>query len=78
MLGFFITLLWIPKAWLSIALGFLLFRFFDIVKPFPIRDLEKKLKGGYGVVMDDVVAGIYGNLILRLILLLNLFPRTGG
>lgn len=77
-LGFLITMLWIPKTGLSIGLGFLFFRFFDIVKPFPIRHLERKVKGGYGVVMDDVIAGIYGNFILRLILLLNLFPRKGG
>ncbi len=65
MLGFFITLLWIPKTPLSMGVGFLLFRFFDILKPFPIRYLEKRLKGGYGVVMDDIVAGAYGNVLLR-------------
>lgn len=77
-LGFFITMLWIPKTSSSIALGFFLFRFFDIVKPLPIRDIERRLKGGYGVIMDDVIAGIYGNLILRLIILLNLIPQKGG
>jgi len=72
MLGFFITLLWIPKTALSMGVGFLLFRFFDILKPFPIRYLEKRLKGGYGVVMDDVVAGVYGNIILRVGISLHL------
>jgi phosphatidylglycerophosphatase A len=46
--------------------GFILFRTFDILKPFPIRTIEKKVAGGSGVVLDDVMAGIYGNLILRL------------
>jgi len=46
--------------------GFIVFRAFDILKPFPIRVLENKLSGGSGVVLDDVLAGIYANLILRL------------
>jgi phosphatidylglycerophosphatase A len=46
--------------------GFIIFRAFDILKPFPIRALERKVPGGGGVVLDDVLAGIYANLILRL------------
>jgi phosphatidylglycerophosphatase A len=49
-------------------LGFLLFRLFDIFKPFPIRRLEK-IKGGIGIVLDDLLAGVYANLVLRLVLL---------
>jgi phosphatidylglycerophosphatase A len=67
MMGFFITMLWIPKTARFIVIGFFLFRFFDILKPFPIRQLEKKIKGGFGVVLDDVLAGIYANIVLRLI-----------
>jgi phosphatidylglycerophosphatase A len=67
MVGFLITMLWVPKTLLFIIMGFFLFRFFDILKPFPIRRLEKKLKGGYGVVLDDVMAGVYANIILHLI-----------
>jgi len=52
-----------PTAW-HILCGFLLFRFFDIIKPFPARLCEAKCPGGYGVVGDDVVAGIYGNVVL--------------
>ena len=66
-MGFLITTLWVPKTILFIIIGFFLFRFFDIVKPYPIRRLEKKLKGGYGVVLDDVVAGIYANIVLQVI-----------
>jgi len=70
MIGFLITMLWIPKTILFIIIGFILFRFFDILKPFPIRHLEKRLKGGFGVVLDDVAAGVYANIVLRLIYLL--------
>jgi len=52
---------------ISIALGFGLFRLFDIVKPFPIRRLER-LKGGFGVVADDVGAGLYALAVLTLVL----------
>ena len=67
--GFLITMLWIPKTTRFIIIGFILFRFFDILKPIPIRRLEKGLKGGYGVVLDDVAAGAYANIILHLIYL---------
>ena len=68
--GFLIAMLWVPKTFLFVVIGFFLFRFFDILKPFPIRRVEKRLKGGFGVVLDDVVAGVYANIILRLISLL--------
>jgi phosphatidylglycerophosphatase A len=68
-IGFLITMLWVPKTVPFIIVGFFLFRFFDILKPFPIRRLEKGLKGGYGVVLDDVVAGVYANIILHLVYL---------
>jgi len=48
--------------------GFIIFRVFDILKPFPIRILERRVGGGTGVVLDDVLAGVYGNLILRLVI----------
>ena len=67
MMGFLIAMLWIPKTIRFVIIGFFLFRFFDILKPFPIRRLEKKFKGGFGVVLDDVVAGVYGNIILQII-----------
>jgi phosphatidylglycerophosphatase A len=68
-IGFLITMLWIPKTVPFIVIGFFVFRFFDILKPFPIRRLEKRLKGGYGVVLDDVLAGVYSSIILHLIYL---------
>ncbi len=74
MMGFLITMLWVPKTTRFIVIGFFLFRFFDILKPFPIRHLEKKFKGGFGVVLDDVMAGIYGNIILQIISYFTLSP----
>jgi phosphatidylglycerophosphatase A len=65
MMGFLITMLWVPKTIRFIIVAFFLFRFFDILKPFPIRHLEKRFKGGFGVVLDDVMAGVYGNIILH-------------
>jgi phosphatidylglycerophosphatase A len=65
-MGFLVTMLWVPKSPLFIIAGFFLFRFFDILKPFPIRRLER-VKAGYGVVLDDVLAGVYANIILQLI-----------
>jgi phosphatidylglycerophosphatase A len=66
MMGFFVTMLWVPKTPLIILAGFILFRFFDILKPFPIRRFEK-VRGGFGVVLDDVMAGVYSNIILQVI-----------
>jgi phosphatidylglycerophosphatase A len=66
MMGFFITMLWVTKTPFFILVGFILFRFFDILKPFPIRRFEK-VRGGFGVVLDDVMAGVYANIILQII-----------
>ncbi len=64
--GFLICMLFITPNPVNLALGFFFFRFFDIAKPFPIRRVEK-LPGGYGIVMDDVLAGVYGNLCLQVL-----------
>ncbi len=68
-MGYFLTMLWIPKTLLFISVGFLLFRLLDIVKPFPCRQLEK-VRGGFGVVLDDVFAGIYANIALQILRIL--------
>ena len=74
-MGFLVTMLWVPKTAILMVVGFFLFRFFDILKPFPIRHLEKRFKGGFGVVLDDVMAGVYGNIILQMILVIKLFSH---
>lgn len=61
-----ITLLSLPLTLGTCAAGFFLFRLFDIAKPPPARYLERRLSGGWGVVMDDVVAGIMAHIVLRL------------
>lgn len=62
--GFWITLFMIPFEWHWLLLGFVLFRFFDIVKPFPIKWLDRQVKGGFGIMIDDVIAGFYAWIIL--------------
>ncbi len=66
--GFMITMIGIPVDGYWLAIGFLLFRFFDISKLPPANIIDAKLKNGWGVMLDDVVAGIYGNIILHLML----------
>jgi len=68
-IGMMVALLALPASPLLWAAGFLLFRFFDILKPFPISYLEKRCPGGLGIVVDDVVAGIFANILLRGVLL---------
>jgi phosphatidylglycerophosphatase A len=65
--GYLVTMLWLPPKWQFLLAGFVLFRFFDILKPYPIRAIDQRMKGGMGVVMDDVAAGIVANLILQII-----------
>lgn len=66
--GFLITMTWLPLNWKSILLGFLLFRCLDILKPFPIRRIDERVKGGLGVMADDMVAGILANIFLQVTL----------
>ena len=70
--GMWISMLFVPLTEPYLLAGFVLFRFFDIVKPFFIRDMEK-LPGGVGVMMDDVLAGLYANLLLQAAIRVNLF-----
>jgi phosphatidylglycerophosphatase A len=64
--GFLWTMSFISPTPSHLAAGFLLFRLLDIVKPFPAGFLQRKAPGGYGVVLDDVAAGIYGSILLHL------------
>lgn len=63
--GMLLTLYLIPVSWLGLVVGFLLFRLFDIIKPFPCRRAER-LPGGMGIMADDWIAGLYANGLLRL------------
>lgn len=64
-IGYGITLFLAPPGWIWLLLGFLLFRLFDIVKPWPIRWFDQHLSGGFGIMLDDVVAGIFACLCLQ-------------
>lgn len=69
--GFWITMIAAPSGWLWIVLGFVLFRLFDIWKPQPISFLDKHVEGGLGIMLDDVLAGIYALISLQLIYFLS-------
>jgi phosphatidylglycerophosphatase A len=62
--GFLLAMFMIPPTWGAIIAGFFVFRFFDILKPWPLRNLEK-MHGGAGVMLDDIGAGIYTNIVLQ-------------
>lgn len=66
-LGVFITLTLAPNHPLAWVLGFILFRIFDVLKPFPVSWLDTHLHGGIGIMMDDVMAGVYAFITLQLI-----------
>ncbi|MCI2284586.1 phosphatidylglycerophosphatase A [Colwellia sp. MSW7] len=65
--GYFITMIMVPISWQSIAVGFVLFRLFDILKPWPISFIDKKISGGLGIMLDDILAGIFSLIIMQLI-----------
>ncbi len=71
--GYLLTMLFIPFSLLHLVLGFLLFRFFDILKPWPIRNIDRKVDGGLGIMLDDVLAGLYANIIMNIIIYLRVF-----
>jgi phosphatidylglycerophosphatase A len=67
--GMWITLFFLPKTLLVVLTAFFVFRFFDIVKPFPARTFDT-MHGGFGIMMDDVVSGIYANITMQIVLLI--------
>lgn len=64
--GFLVTMFAAPHHWVWIVLGFVLFRLFDILKPWPIRLIDNQLKGGVGMIMDDVMAGIFSCVLIQI------------
>lgn len=63
--GYWVAVAWLPHNFLALALAFGLFRAFDGLKPWPIRQVDNAVGGGFGVVLDDVLAGVAANLTLR-------------
>ncbi len=66
--GFLITMVAVPLDWRWIVIGFVLFRLFDILKPWPIKWADQRLTGGFGIMFDDVLAGIFALIVLHLML----------
>ena len=69
--GYFVTMLFAPASVTTVVLGFVLFRIFDILKPWPISVIDSRLKGGLGVMLDDILAGLFALIILQLIIYLG-------
>jgi phosphatidylglycerophosphatase A len=64
--GYLVTMAWAPRGWVWIVVGFLLFRLFDILKPWPIRWFDQKVTGGIGIMLDDLIAALFavGGMLL--------------
>ncbi|MET0064723.1 MAG: phosphatidylglycerophosphatase A [Candidatus Thiodiazotropha sp.] len=65
--GYLVTMLWAPPGWLWMIMGFVLFRVFDIFKPWPIRWFDQKVSGGFGIMLDDLIAGLFAAALLFMI-----------
>jgi len=66
--GYWVTMVAAPAGWPWLLLGFCLFRVFDIAKPWPIRQVDRRVGGGFGIMFDDVLAGIYAWLLLQAVI----------
>ena len=67
--GYLVTMTFAPRGWLWVAAGFVLFRLFDIAKPWPIRLLDRKVGGGFGIMIDDLLAGVFAAAVLQLMVM---------
>jgi len=73
--GYFVATLFLPHNWLIGLYAFILFRVFDIAKPFPIYR-SQRIQRGWGVVIDDLIAGLYANLLIQI--LIRIYPSFFG
>jgi len=65
MVGYWLTMFLAPAGWLWMLVGFVLFRFFDIIKPWPIGWVDRRVAGGFGIMFDDILAAVYSWLALQ-------------
>ncbi|MCG8015954.1 MAG: phosphatidylglycerophosphatase A [Candidatus Thiodiazotropha sp. 'RUGA'] len=65
--GYLVTMMFAPSGWFWLMIGFILFRFFDIVKPWPIRWVDQRVEGGFGIMVDDLIAGVFAAFCLVLL-----------
>ena len=63
--GFWLAMLWVPVTWYWLLLAFVLFRGFDIIKPWPIRWIDQRVGGGFGIMLDDLLAGVYTLVLMQ-------------
>ena len=66
--GIVVALAWVPPSAIALAAGFILFRLLDIIKPPPINWIDRRVKGGLGIVLDDLIAGLGANIVLQIAL----------
>ena len=66
--GIMVALAWVPPSAIALAAGFILFRLLDIIKPPPINWVDRRVKGGLGIVLDDLIAGLGANIVLQIAL----------
>jgi phosphatidylglycerophosphatase A len=64
--GYLITMWLVPFTWQAMVIGFLLFRVFDIIKPWPIKWVDQRVDGGFGIMLDDVLAGVFAGILVLL------------
>ena len=67
MLGYWLSVAFVPLQWHWLLAAFVLFRFFDILKPWPIRQLDRQVSGGFGIMIDDVVAALFSMALLAVV-----------
>jgi phosphatidylglycerophosphatase A len=72
MVGYWLTMFAAPQGWVWVILGFGLFRLFDIWKPWPIGWVDRHVKGGLGIMLDDILAAVYAGLILQVIVAITI------
>ena len=65
--GYLVTMAFAPAGWLWIVAGFVLFRIFDVAKPWPIKWFDRQVNGGLGIMLDDLVAGVFAAAVLQLL-----------
>lgn len=65
--GYLVTMTLAPSGWPWVATGFVLFRIFDVLKPWPIRWCDRKVHGGFGIMLDDLIAGLFAAAVLQLL-----------
>lgn len=69
--GYMVAMIAVPISWQTLLVAFILFRIFDIIKPWPIRYLDKRVHGGFGIMIDDILAGLASLAIIHLLLSLG-------